>query len=180
MEEAKSKKEEKEVAVKNFCSDSDTLELEDNSGRITLSGSCLPVDQLVSGIAIGIKGSIDETGAFQVDEVCYPDLPPQSPANMATSDDDVRYAVLISDLQIGDAGVNQLRIQLLFDFLSSLAGGSFEREMNSNIVRIIIAGNSLCPVEKMEPDSSREGLSKVRRYFTHSFEWVALNPLLTL
>ncbi len=61
----------------NITSDDDSLVLEDESGRIELTGN-IPVKELVTGIVIAVQGAMLKDGAgFHVDEWYLPGIPPQ-------------------------------------------------------------------------------------------------------
>lgn len=51
--------------------------------------------------------------------------------------------VIVSDMQVGKAGSNPLRAQLLVDYLSGHLGGASEQAFAASVVRVIVAGNSL-------------------------------------
>ena len=48
--------------------------LEDLSGRIKLEGN---TDGLCTGAVVGVLGAADHLGVFQVEEVRFPDFPPE-------------------------------------------------------------------------------------------------------
>ena len=62
--------------------------LEDESGRIKLVGDRLKDLQLVTGIVIGALGMETPNGEFEVIDICFPDMAPQSTDENATVEDD--------------------------------------------------------------------------------------------
>ena len=60
----------------NYVSAEDTLVLEDESGRVNLTGPSFPVGEFVTGLVVAVKGHV-EGGAFIVADVCVAGLPPQ-------------------------------------------------------------------------------------------------------
>ena len=52
-----------------------------------------------------------------------------------------RYIALVSGLNVGSAHCDQLSLQLFIDYITGSVGGAAYR--CSNIVRLIIAGNSI-------------------------------------
>jgi len=51
--------------------------LEDESGRIELSGTRIYREGLVTGCVIGVLGSETTGGQFDVVDICLPEMPPQ-------------------------------------------------------------------------------------------------------
>lgn len=52
--------------------------LEDESGRIRLVGGHIKKAQLVTGVIIGALGAETANGDFEVVDICYPGMAPQS------------------------------------------------------------------------------------------------------
>jgi DNA polymerase delta subunit 2 len=56
-----------QLNAETFCDDSDSLVIEDESARVTLTGAHLDVGALVSGVIIAVRGTFDSTaGVFVV------------------------------------------------------------------------------------------------------------------
>lgn len=55
-----------------------SMMLEDESGRIELSGSRVFREGLVTGCVIGVLGSETTGGQFDVVDVCLPEMAPQA------------------------------------------------------------------------------------------------------
>jgi DNA polymerase delta subunit 2 len=55
------------------------ISLEDESGRVEISGTCLDKELLVTGMIVGILGKEMDTGAFEVVDVCLPGMADQDP-----------------------------------------------------------------------------------------------------
>lgn len=62
--------------------------LEDESGRIQLVGDRLKSEKLVTGIIIGALGMETSDGRFEVADICYAGLAPQSKATIQGEPDD--------------------------------------------------------------------------------------------
>ncbi|XP_077980348.1 DNA polymerase delta subunit 2-like [Glandiceps talaboti] len=122
-----------------FTDESDQLILEDELQRIILVG-CLDVKTAVTGIIVTVYGCEIDGGKFQVDDYCYAELPEQIPPTLTESD---RYVALMSGLGIGKEGHHLMGLQLLVDMVTGQLGDTMDQEKFSNIVRVIIAGNSL-------------------------------------
>lgn len=54
----------------HYTSPDDVLVVEDETQRVRLIGD-LPVKELVTGIAIAVKGKEDDDGRFVVDDICF-------------------------------------------------------------------------------------------------------------
>jgi DNA polymerase delta subunit 2 len=54
-----------------------SIMLEDESGRIELTGTRIYMEGLVTGCVIGILGSETTGGQFDVVDICLPEMPPQ-------------------------------------------------------------------------------------------------------
>ncbi|XP_070581027.1 DNA polymerase delta subunit 2-like isoform X2 [Ptychodera flava] len=122
-----------------YTDDSDQLILEDELQRIVLIGK-IDVNTAVTGIIVTVYGCEVEGGKFQVDDYCYAELPEQIPPTLAESD---RYVALVSGLGIGNEGHHLMSLQLLVDMVTGQLGETADQEKCSNIVRVIVAGNSL-------------------------------------
>lgn len=62
--------------------------LEDESGRIQLVGDRLKLEKLVTGVIIGALGMETPDGKFEVADICYAGLAPQSNATIQDDPDD--------------------------------------------------------------------------------------------
>ncbi|KAG1183778.1 hypothetical protein G6F35_015260 [Rhizopus arrhizus] len=62
-----------------YRSDQDVISLEDESGRVEITGACLSKQFLVTGMIVGILGKEVATGTFEVIDICLPGVPPQKP-----------------------------------------------------------------------------------------------------
>lgn len=63
----------------SYVSAEDILLLEDESGRILLCGDAISKDSLVTGVVLALKGKALFSGDFQVDDLCFPEFPSQTP-----------------------------------------------------------------------------------------------------
>lgn len=62
-----------------YKSDADVVSLEDESGRVEISGHCLNRELLVTGMIVGILGKEVATGVFEAIDVCLPGMADQDP-----------------------------------------------------------------------------------------------------
>ncbi|ORY90030.1 DNA polymerase alpha/epsilon subunit B-domain-containing protein [Syncephalastrum racemosum] len=126
-----------------YKSDQDTIAIEDESGRIELSGSILANEFWVTGMVVGLLGCETALGTFEVEDVCFPGMPAQITPAVKHKDDGPRYVALVSGLNVGETETSDLKTQLLREFLTGELGSLTDQQNSSTICRLIIAGNSL-------------------------------------
>ncbi|KAJ5175278.1 uncharacterized protein N7482_001155 [Penicillium canariense] len=129
--------------------------MEDESGRVLLTGNLLSSTQLATGAIIAALGTETSNGEFEVIDIKVPDLARQpqrwerGEAASADSKKDDKEAsngqgkiAFVSGLGITGSSSDTLALELLTDYLLGYTGidGS---EDASKITRLIIAGNSL-------------------------------------
>ncbi|KAI8869863.1 hypothetical protein GQ42DRAFT_115934, partial [Ramicandelaber brevisporus] len=130
-----------------YTGQDDELTLEDESGRITLSGDVLENKLLVTGVIAGFLG-VESDSTFEVLEVCFADLPGQDNDNIASNsgfDMSAKYVLLMSGLNIGSSTAKSaLWLQTLTTFICGSNGtlGALD-QLSSRIVKVIVAGNSV-------------------------------------
>ncbi|KAF9173907.1 hypothetical protein BGX21_008206 [Mortierella sp. AD011] len=135
-----------------YIDDDDSVYLEDESGRIKLTGPKIAGDIFVTGVVMGILGSEDVNGDFKVVDVCYSVNPPQEQISLMDTDEGDKYVALVSGLGIGSSEFKPLQLDLLAEYLTGEIGGIKEQTNSSNIVRVMIAGNSIVTPEIVEDD----------------------------
>jgi DNA polymerase delta subunit 2 len=129
--------------------------MEDESGRIRLTGNLLASTQLVTGIIIAALGTETVNGEFEVIDIKVPDLAPQpqrwergeaTAADSKQSGKDVSKGpgkiAFVSGLGITGTSSDTLVLELLTDYLLGYTGIDAGADA-SRITRLIIAGNSL-------------------------------------
>ncbi|CAM9627762.1 unnamed protein product [Scytosiphon promiscuus] len=128
------------VPVGSFTSEDDSLVLEDESGRVSVSGSGIQCDSLVSGMVIAVKGTVKGSGEMVVDDWCPAGLPPPVPP---PSKKPTGSVLLVSGLQVGGRH-DPLLVSLLVDFVAGYLGGAEDQEATSaRIGRVIVCGDSV-------------------------------------
>ncbi|CDS05496.1 hypothetical protein LRAMOSA08024 [Lichtheimia ramosa] len=130
-----------------YRSDDNHISIEDESGRIVLTGAALEKEFWVTGMIVGLLGKETSEGLFDVHEICYPGIPEQLPLPKRES---AKYIALVSGLDLGSKGSFDIKTQLLTEYLSGELGGPDDQKQCSNISRLIIAGNSIGDLELAE------------------------------
>jgi len=126
-----------------YCGDDDVLSLEDESGRLAITGAVLQDFVLVTGAVVAVRGQLSADGVLQVDGVCYPGMAPQRALPDASGPED-SYVALVSGLHMGRSEHDMLPIMLLTEYLTGQLGGLDDHRLQASIVRLVIAGNTLC------------------------------------
>ncbi|KAL3474646.1 DNA polymerase alpha/epsilon subunit B-domain-containing protein [Aspergillus californicus] len=129
--------------------ESTEIMLEDESGRLRLTGSKLRSVQLATGVIIAVLGTENANGDFEAVDIKVPDLAPQPQRWMrdeAPSDTKKGKIALVSGLGITGTSSDSLALELLADYLlgyTGLPSGDSAIPDSSGITRLIVAGNSL-------------------------------------
>lgn len=134
----------------------DQVMLEDESGRLRLTGQFLRGLLLVTGAIVAVVGTENKDGDFEVLDIRFPDLPRQPPRwerddgdaalqGKSVSQDrpSAGRAAIVSGLSItGDDG-NTLSLDMLMEWLLGEAAGVDDQQDIATISRLIVAGDSL-------------------------------------
>ncbi|RHZ72938.1 hypothetical protein CDV55_107285 [Aspergillus turcosus] len=117
--------------------------LEDESGRLRLTGNLLRSTQLATGAIIAVLGTENANGDFETIDIRVPDLPPQPrrwerDENTNNKESRKGKIAFVSGLGITGTSSDTLALELLTDYLLGYTGSDA-----SSITRLIIAGNSL-------------------------------------
>ncbi|RXW24178.1 hypothetical protein EST38_g1656 [Candolleomyces aberdarensis] len=138
--------------VPKFYSSDDHTMLEDESGRIRIVGERLKTTRLVTGVIIGALGMETPGGEFEVVDICSANFAPQVSVNngmeemsVDSSESDPWVGVL-SGLEVGSEASSDARIQMLIEYLTAEGGLGEDQVPASQISRLIIAGDSLGPI----------------------------------
>lgn len=98
----------------------DQIMLEDESGRIRLTGPSIISKMLVTGCIISVMGSETVDGDFEVIDVLFPDLPPQIsrfPQREKKGGGGRRYVAIVSGLNISGKAHESYETHLLVEYL---------------------------------------------------------------
>ncbi|KAF5376562.1 hypothetical protein D9757_008276 [Collybiopsis confluens] len=170
-----------------YYSEDDQVMMEDESGRIQLVGTHVKFEKLVTGLIIGALGMETPDGKFEVADICYPHLAPQSQKaeedQMLVDDDDLptdEWIGAISGLNIGSPSPSDGQIQMLVEYLTGEEGSLNDQISASRVSRLIILGCSMAPMlitGKGEADA--EGDSKKSRKFGYDGTTFSSHPTVT-
>lgn len=157
-----------------YAGDGEQVMLEDESGRLRLTGNSLKDWLLVTGAIISVLGTENSDGDFEVLDMRVPDLPRQ-PQRWERDDGQAAKkgksvmnqerssggkVAIVSGLSIsGDAG-DTLSLDLLMEWLLGEATGSEDQDQAAQVSRLIIAGNSLAHAQ---PIPSREDVAAAKK-----------------
>ncbi|QIW96648.1 hypothetical protein AMS68_002166 [Peltaster fructicola] len=157
----------------------DSVMLEDESGRLQLTGSMLGTETLVTGAIVAVIGTENRDGDFEVLEIRVPDLPRQ-PQRWEAQDSEAALAgspltperksggkvAIVSGLDISRDAGDTLTLDLLMEYLLGEAAGADDQEQSTQITRLIIAGNSLTHASPIPPreDTTFSSKNKQKKY----------------
>ncbi|XP_065180584.1 DNA polymerase delta subunit 2-like [Sycon ciliatum] len=132
-----------------FADETDSLVLEDASQRISLTGAIDP-QTAVTGAVLAARGVELPNGQFEVDDYTYCDIPPQP---TVTLDEDMtappdKYVMMVSGMSVGEDTADQLALQLFLDLVTGQLGSDEDSQLYSRVVRVIVAGDSICNSRK--------------------------------
>ncbi|KAF9110706.1 hypothetical protein BGX27_005991 [Mortierella sp. AM989] len=148
-----------------YTGDDDSIYLEDESGRVKLTGPKVSSDIFVTGVIMGVLGSEDINGDFKVVDVCYTVNPPQEQINLMETDEGDKYVAFVSGLGIGSSEFKPLELDLLAEYLTGEIGCTKEQTNSASIVRVIIAGNSIVTPDIVEDDTKAKKYGYDRSLF---------------
>lgn len=134
-----------------FSTDGETqVMLEDESGRLRLTGTMLKNNLLVTGVIVAALGTENANGDFEILDLHIPDLAPQ-PKRWEGDEEEEKMDVdqpkkkiaLVSGLEISGTEADTLSLSLLSEFLLGEALDDGDQREASTISRLIVAGNSI-------------------------------------
>ncbi|XP_038906225.1 DNA polymerase delta small subunit isoform X2 [Benincasa hispida] len=149
------------VRPHNFMHPDDHLVLEDESGRVKLSGAVLLPSVYVTGIVLALRGKETCVGDFLVLDILEAGLPPQIERPLISIHEGQRcsvakflikvqmhagedkYVIFVSGISIGSSISNPLQFQLLVDHITGHLGDEKEQGIAAQIVHVVICGNSV-------------------------------------
>ncbi|KAI9209532.1 DNA polymerase alpha/epsilon subunit B-domain-containing protein [Polychytrium aggregatum] len=127
-------------ARSKYVSQDDQITLEDESGRVNLTGSRLSDEHLVTGTVVAVLGREVPGGSFEVLSVCCAKLQPQKQITQLPENSPM--VAFVSGLNFGEADNREHAIQMMVDYLTGELGTLEDQRRASRIVRVVIAGNT--------------------------------------
>lgn len=115
----------------------DKLWLEDESGRILLTGDHLSDKILVTGLVIGVLGMEIESGIFHVVDIVYPEAAPQKEIPQTPANSSKGKLLLCSGLNFNEKSSDLAKYELLKNWVMGELG---DTRVN-DIVEMTIVGN---------------------------------------
>ncbi len=170
--------------------------LEDESGRLRLTGTILQMTMLVTGCIIAVMGTENASGDFEVVDIKIPDLPRQphrwerdegselltngegkkNVQNRESKSAGGRIAIVSGLSFSGDEG-DGLTLDLLMEYLLGEACGQPTQGDVAQISRLVIAGNS---IQEATPLAPRDDLSDRKSSKKYGYDSAAYNPAPTV
>jgi DNA polymerase delta subunit 2 len=130
--------------------------LEDESGRLQLTGVMLKTNLLVTGVIVAVLGTENADGEFEVLDLHVADLPHQpqrwergTGTRSAEDKKEVDHGktgqkiVMVSGLAMSGTEAEVLKLSLLSEYLLGEALGTDDQLSTTQLSRLIIAGNSI-------------------------------------
>ncbi|KAJ1773393.1 DNA polymerase delta small subunit Cdc1 [Coemansia sp. RSA 1813] len=118
---------------------SETVHLEDESGRIRLVGKELAKATVASGIVAAVLGAETPTGEFDVAEMCFAGMPPHDQSLTPKQTED-RYVAFVSGFNATIEQPVTLEMQLLAEYIVGNLGTSDTQKACAQIVQVVVAG----------------------------------------
>ncbi|KAH8428653.1 DNA-directed DNA polymerase delta subunit POL31 [Aspergillus melleus] len=144
--------------------ESTQIMLEDESGRLRLTGSMLRSTQLATGAIVAVLGTENANGDFESIDIKVPDLarqPRRWERDQSVSEGETKKGKIafVSGLGITGTSSDTLALELLTDYLLGYTGTSTSNDDNaplnaSTITRLVIAGNSLGASMTVDPNEA--------------------------
>ena len=170
--------------------DSTQVMLEDESGRLRLTGAMLATNLLVTGVIVAVLGTENSNGDFEVLDMQTANLPRQPSRwerDDADSDEDGKMDVdhprktggkvaLVSGLEFSGTQADTLAISLLTEYLLGEAADIEDQESTAQISRLIVAGNSISPDVIINPINGTQDEHKKSANKKYGYDASAYNP----
>ena len=130
----------------------DKVLIEDESGRLRLTGAVLKDHLLVTGVIVAVMGTENRDGEFEVVDLKIAGLAPQpgrfslepdAAKPSATEEEQSTKIALLSGLELSGDNASTLSHDLLLEFLTGEAASISLQNLSSQISRLVVLGNSL-------------------------------------
>lgn len=134
-----------DVDLKDWRQPAELTILEDESARLRLvstDNSSPLLSHLVTGMVVGVKGTMTSTGDLLVEDLVFPKTLVPPPLPRASKQD--QFVACMSGLEIGGNSTDLNKLMRLRDFLSSI---------ESSLAKVLIAGNIMALPEAFDSTS---------------------------
>ena len=125
----------------SLVSETDSLIVEDDSGRVELVG--LDPSKFVTGVVLAVVGTLEEKGKLRVEQVFLPS--PAAVLPRTISSKEPCYVAFLSGLNVSSSGEVAAATALLVDYLSGNLGNDAVVRQAKAIGRLVIGGNIIEP-----------------------------------
>lgn len=164
--------------------------LEDESGRLRLTGAMLRMNMLVTGVIVAVLGTENADGEFEVLDLHVADLPRQpqrwerDEAQSALQgkmdvehDTEPKKIVFVSGLGISGTKADTSNLELLSEYVLGEALGERDQSHATKLSRLVIAGNSVSSdvITAPLPDVMDTGIKKATQK-KYGYDSSAYNP----
>ena len=167
--------------------------LEDESGRLHLTGAMLKNNLLVTGVIVAALGTENANGDFEVLDMQIPNLPRQpqrwerdeaksaeaGKMEVDRKGSDGKKIAFVSGLDISGIEADNLRLSLLSEYLVGEAMGSNDQDSVTKICRLVIAGNSIASDVIIDPAPAATETTKKAASKKYGYDAAAYNAIPT-
>lgn len=167
--------------------------LEDESGRLRLTGIALQSELLVTGCIIAVMGTENANGDFEVIDIKLPEMPQQLERweldfkNITGETEAIPpqkkiggKVAIISGLDINGESGNSLFLDLFMEWILGESSSPLMQASAAEISRLIIAGNSLAGASSLSHDdqlpSAGAGSKRAAVAKKYGYDSSAFNP----
>lgn len=160
---------------KKYTSETDTLYIEDLTGRIKLSATPDVVSAYVTGVVAAVHGVFTPPNEFLVSKI-VPCGIPKTHIPLATAESnemDVegkskRYVLLVSGINAGDPQGNPICAELLGDWIAGRIGSDADKRLAASVAHVIVAGNSIYSKKEAEEGGENAFITQAQKRVVES------------
>ncbi|RMD41893.1 hypothetical protein DV735_g3215, partial [Chaetothyriales sp. CBS 134920] len=162
--------------------------LEDESGRLRLTGSALRSNMLVTGVIVAVLGTENAQGDFDVLDMHMAELPPQ-PRRWQRDDQDEddgmaidrptrpgKKIALLSGLSFSGSEADTLTLALLAEFLLGECLDDPDQASAAQICHLVIAGNSISSATLAAEAANPHDEARKPAHKKYGYDASAYNP----
>lgn len=168
----------------------DTIQLEDESGRICITGSKLQTSLLCTGIVVAVLGSETSGEEFEVIDIIFPGIPPnkedivvdasstmqlegETKSEVSQDREQDEFVALVSGLEIDGTEAMSLSLMLLEEYLTGELLEEADQLLARQISTLILAGNNITSVLSAPQDAMTRRVNKNKKF---GYDSSSFNP----